>query len=74
MKSELRSRSKGCAEKSRLLISDAARNFDTNSMTILPSTPNLSREVRGLKQKENIVPTTPQRRTGFKIPQAFQKL
>ena len=46
MKSELGSRSKGCAEKFHLLIGDAARNLDTTSMTMLPSTPNLARKVR----------------------------
>ena len=74
IKSDLRSRSNGCAEKSCSLIRDAARNLDTTSMTIWPSTPNLSREVRCWKQKENIVPTTPPRRTGFGIPLTFQKL
>ena len=74
MKSELRSSSEGCAEKSRLLIVDAARNLDTTSTTILLSTPNLSRNVHRWKQKVNIVPTTSKRRTGSEIPRAFQKL
>ena len=32
------------------------------------------REVRRWKRKENILPTTPQIRTGFEIPLVFQKV
>ena len=74
MRYQLISRSKGCAEKSRLLIGDAARNLDTTSMTIFLSTLNLSREVRRLTQKKNIAPTTPQNKREETYFRLFKQL
>ena len=74
IKSGLKFRNKASADKSRFFIGEAVKNLDTihTSLTFLPSTPKISRDVCHWKLKENFVPHIPHQRKTFEIPLPFR--